>query len=82
MKPEITITDNPDCTLNLDLSVTGCSPSKGNGLRSLTYFNKVTRVGDAYVYLKVWKKVPRAVRDKVVLEYNKERLMKNSPKIV
>ena len=74
--------DNPDCTISLDLEVSGCSPVKGRGLRSLVYHDKAERVGDTYVYLKVWKKVGRAVRNRVMLQYSKERLMKDSPKIV
>ena len=74
--------DNPDCTISLDLEVSGCSPVKGRGLRSLVYHDKTERVGDTYVYLKVWKKARRAVRNRVMLQYSKERLMKDSPKIV
>ena len=74
--------DNPDCTISLDLEVSGCSPVKGRGLRSLVYHDMTERVGDTYVYLKVWKKVRRAVRNRVMLQYSKERLMKDSPKIV
>ena len=82
MKPKVTITDNPDCTVSLGLEVSGCSPIKGRGLRSLVYHDKTEKVGDTYVYLKVWKKVSRAVRNRIVLQYSKERLIKNSPKIV
>ena len=82
MKPKVRVTDNPDCTISLELEVSGCPPVKGRGLRSLIYCDQVEKAGDTYVYLKVWKKVGRAVRNRVVLQYSKERLMRKSPKIV
>jgi len=79
-KPDVSYRE--DETLDITLRFYRLRPKKGRNFRSVEYHDAVLKNGDLNIYVKVWRRMPRARIRKVMVEYAKNRMIQNSPVII